>query len=65
MTKNLIERLDYCLRACKRMRDRVGRKCFYDQAFGAVQYHIILFPSDMAEVEGLWNDYRVRFEKLI
>lgn len=65
MMKILIDQLDYCVRACERMNERVARKCFYDQAFGAVQYHIILFPGDTAEVESLWNDYRVRFEEIV
>ena len=65
MMKILIERLDYLISLCERADNRIAKKCFYDQAFGALEYHTMLFPSDYAEAESLWNDYRVRFEELV
>lgn len=65
MLRFLIEQIDYLLGLCKKANNLTARKCFYDQAFGALQYHVTLFPSDFDEAESLWNDYRVQFEELI
>lgn len=38
-------------------------KIFYNQAFGAVQYHLFQFPCDEAEVVKLWDEvYKPQFE---
>lgn len=45
--------LDYC-------------KSFYTQSFGAVQFHLELFPEDEAFLYNQWmNHYRPQFEKLV
>ena len=41
------------------------KKTFFDQAFGAAQYHIFMFPADQQEVEELWNCYKPQFEEII
>jgi hypothetical protein len=65
MLRFLIKQIDYLLGLCKKANNLIARKCFYDQAFGALQYHVALFPGDHAEAESLWNDYRVQFEELV
>lgn len=57
--------LDYYLRACERAKDPLTRKTFYDQAFGACQYHIMVFHNDQEKVEQMWNNYKPKFEKLV
>lgn len=57
--------LDYYLGACERAQDRQTRRTFYDQAFGACQYHLMMRHDDQQKVERLWNDYKPEFEKLI
>ena len=57
--------LDYYLRACKGAADRTTRKTFFDQAFGACQYHLMMFHDDQQKVERLWNDYKPEFEELV
>ena len=57
--------LNYYLLACQRATDRTTRKCFYDQAFGACQYHIMMFHNDQEEAEKMWNSYRPAFEVLV
>ena len=57
--------LNYYLKACQRATDRTTRKCFYDQAFGACQYHIMMFHNDQEQVEQMWNDYKEHFEEAV
>ena len=64
--KTLINLLDYYISLVNHAPDHKTRKCFYDQAFGAVQYHSFLFPSQHRELETLWNNtYKPRFEYLL
>lgn len=65
MFNTLILALDYYLKACKNAQDRPTKRTFCDQAFGAAQYHIMMFPNDQKKVETLWDDYKSQFEKII
>lgn len=65
MLNTLINALDYYLKACKNAQEKRDQKTFFDQAFGACQYHIWLLPADQQEVEELWNCYKPQFEKEI
>ena len=57
--------LNYYLKACQRATERTTRKSFYDQAFGACQYHIMMFHNDEGKVEQMWNDYKEHFEEAV
>lgn len=57
----LIQRLDYLFNLCQNIDDYTIKKSLYEWAFGAVRYHIILFPDDSTKAENLWNDYQVLF----
>ena len=62
----LITFIDLCVRSAKTTSDRSTRQKYFEQAFGAVQYHGFVFPTDYDEVESLWNDkYRHLFEELV
>lgn len=63
MLNTLINALDYYLKACKRAEDKTTKRTFFDQAFGAAQYHIFMFPNDQQRVENLWNGYKPQFEE--
>lgn len=64
--KNLILILDYYRNACQKATDLPTKRTFFDQAFGACQYHIFIFPNDQVDVEDLWNDvYKPQFEKMM
>ncbi len=65
MLNNLTLALDYYLKACKNAHDPRTQRTFVDQAFGAAQYHTMLFPNDLKKVENLWIDYKSQFEKII
>jgi hypothetical protein len=65
MLNTLILTLDYYYKACKRAIDLPTQRTFFDQAFGAAQYHIMMFPNDQKKVESLWDDYKSQFEKII
>lgn len=60
--KNLILILDYYLKACKKATDLRTKRTFFDQAFGACQYHIFIFPNDQVDVQNLWDEYKPQFE---
>lgn len=61
----LIDLLNYYLSLVKHGDDKT-RIVFYNQAFGAVQYHSFLFPSQHCELEKLWNEtYKPQFEQLV
>ena len=57
--------LDYYLRACERATDRQTRRTFCDQAFGACQYHLMMFHDDQQKVELMWDNYKPKFEALV
>ena len=57
--------LNYYLRACERATDRQTRRTFYDQAFGACQYHLMMSYGDQEKVEKMWDNYRSKFEALV
>lgn len=62
----LIQFIESCVHNCEITSDRISRKNAYDRAFGAVQYHIMLNPTEFAEVEALWCEtYRPQFEELV
>lgn len=62
----LINYLDYQMRMTKATENLTYRKTFYEQAFGAVQYHLFLYPNDQEKIELLWGEvYRPQFEKLV
>lgn len=63
--KNLTFMLDYYLNACHRATDIRTKRTFFDQAFGACQYHIFIYPTQEDEVKELWECYRKDFEKNI
>lgn len=65
MLNTLINALDYYLKACKNAKDRPTKRTFCDQAFGAAQYHLFMFPNDQKRVEDLWDTYKPQFEKEI
>lgn len=65
MLTTLINALDYYLKACKSAQKLRDQRTFFDQAFGACQYHIWLLPADQQEVEELWNCYKPQFEELV
>ena len=60
----LIEHLDRCMN-CARDSHTADPKIFFNQAFGAVQYHCIEHPDDQEKVEKLWDEYRRNFNILI
>lgn len=63
--KTLIDLLNYYLSLVKRG-DNQTRVVFYNQAFGAVQYHSFLYPSQHSELEKLWNEtYKPQFEHYV
>lgn len=57
--------INYYLRACERATDRQTRRTFYDQAFGACQYHLMMFHDDQQKVEQMWDNYKPQFEALV
>lgn len=65
MLNTLINALNYYIKACERATDPRTKRTFCDQAFGAAQYHILMFPNDQKRVEDLWDNYRSKFEALI
>lgn len=65
MLTTLINVLDYYLKACKNEQEKRDQRTFFDQAFGAAQYHVWLLPADQQEVEELWNCYKPQFEELV
>lgn len=62
MLNTLINALEYYLKACKYAQDQRTKRTFYDQAFGAAQYHIMMFTNSQQGVEELWNVYKPQFE---
>lgn len=65
MLSTLILTLEYYCKACQNAQDKQTQRTFFDQAFGAAQYHIVVFPKHQEDVENLWNDYKSQFEKII
>lgn len=65
MLYTLVNALNYYLKACQNTEDKHTQKTFFDQAFGAAQYHIVVFPKHQEEVETLWDEYKPQFEKII
>ena len=65
MVNTLINALNYYLKACRNAQDKRIQRTFCDQAFGAAQYHILMFPNDQKRVEDLWDVYKPQFEKII
>jgi hypothetical protein len=64
--EKLIEFIELCLRSVKTTSDRTTRLKYYNQAFGAVQYHDFLHLTEYEELETLWNEtYRPQFEELV
>ena len=63
--QSLIWSLDYYLKACTNTEEHTSKLAFFNQAFGACQYHIILFPAQQSEVEELWNCYKPQFEEIV
>ena len=65
MLNTLINALNYYLKACRNAQDKRTQRTFCDQAFGAAQYHILMFPNDQKKVEDLWGVYKPQFEEII
>jgi len=65
MLNTLILSLDYYLKACRNNSNMLMQKAFFNQAFGACQYHIMMFPNDQMQVEALWTPYKEQFEEII
>ena len=61
--EKLIAHIMYCLRAC--VKAEHNKEIWLHQAFGAVQYHINLFPGDFELVEAKWNELKPHFERHI
>jgi hypothetical protein len=56
--------LNYTLNAAKN--PCFEASTFYNQAFGAVQYHLFQFPQDEYEVVKMWDEvYKPAFEAII
>ena len=65
MMKTLISILDDYISLVK-YSDHKTRLVFFEQAFGAVQYHNFLYPSQHSKLEKLWNEtYKPEFEKYV
>ena len=63
----LITFIELCLRDAKATTGATRAK-YYEQAFGAIQYHSFLYPDDITykNLESLWADvYRPQFETLV
>lgn len=65
MLNTLINALNYYIKACRNAQDKRTQRTFCDQAFGAAQYHILMFPNDQKKVEDLWDVYKPQFEEII
>lgn len=65
MLTTLATALNYYLKACRNTQDKRTQRTFCDQAFGAAQYHILMFPNDQKRVEDLWDVYKPQFEEII
>ena len=65
MLNTLINALNYYLKACRNAQDKRTQRTFCYQAFGAAQYHILMFPNDQKRVEDLWDVYKPQFEEII
>lgn len=65
MLTTLISALDYYLKACKNAQEKRVQRTFFDQAFGACEYHILMFHDDQEKVEQMWDIYRPKFEALV
>ena len=65
MLNTLINVLDYYIKACKNSQDKGVKQNFCNQAFGACQYHLFVFPNDQKQVEALWDVYKPQFEEII
>ena len=53
----------YCLRACAKAEN--NKEIWMHQAFGAVQYHINLFPEQYEAIAEMWNGLKPHFESHI
>ena len=65
MIKTLIDALEGQLLACCCAKSKEERRLIAERAFGAIQYHIFLFPSSQDKAGSLWETYKLRFEKII
>lgn len=65
MINTLIDALEGQLLACRCAKGKEERRLIAERAFGAVQYHIVLYPSSQGKAGSLWEAYRLRFEKII
>ena len=65
MLNALIDALEGQLLACRCAKTKEERRLVAERAFGAVQYHIFLYPSAQDKAGNLWEAYRLRFEKII
>ena len=65
MVNTLISALNYYLKICRNAQDKRTQVTYYERAFGAAQYHILMFPNDRKRVEDLWDVYKPQFEEII
>lgn len=65
MVSVLIDTLEYQLIACRNAKSKEEQRLIAERAFGAAQYHILLFPSSQNKVGSLWETYKLRFEEII
>ena len=63
--EKLTKMLDYYLGLATSPIFEGHKEWIYHQAFGAVDYHIWVYPEDAQLVYELWLTYRPRFEKAI
>lgn len=65
MLNTLIDALEGQLLACRCAKSKEERRLIAERAFGAVQYHIYLYPSTQDKAGNLWEAYKLQFEKII
>ena len=60
----LIIYLDQCIKNAKN--PNYPTRTAFDQAFGALMYHLLAHPNDSHKAEKLWEEvYRPQFEQML
>lgn len=61
----LVNALDANIKLCENEKDKTAKRIICERAFGACQYHVLMFPSDQRRVEYLWGIYKPQFENTL
>ena len=61
----LVNALDAYIKLCKDEKDKTAKRMICERAFGACQYHVMMFPSDQRTAEYLWVIYKPQFENIL